>query len=66
MLFEKTRSIANNRPATQSIDFDLKPLRRRILEFLSDFANGARYENLDALVSGGSAREPFVEWQDIL
>jgi len=65
-LHEHARSIAQRRSITQSISFEMKPLHRRMLNFLTVFANGARYANLDALASGTSPEEPLVEWNAIL
>lgn len=66
LLHDNAKSIAESRPITQSISFEVKPLHRRMLDFLTDFANGARYANLDALASGTSPAEPLVEWNAIM
>ena len=66
VLHDNAKSIAESRPITQSISFEVKPLHRRMLVFLTDFANGARYANLDALASGTSHEEPLVEWNAIM
>ena len=39
---------------------------KRILDFLSDFAKGMRYANLDALASGTSKPTPLSEWASVL
>jgi len=69
-LYDKATSIAKSRTITDSILFDLKPLHRRMLAFLADFANGARYANLNALASGKSPKEPpkepLEEWEAIM
>ncbi|MGO9813160.1 MAG: hypothetical protein ACLP53_20650 [Isosphaeraceae bacterium] len=65
-LYDNAESISQSRPITQSISFKAKLLHRRMLAFLSDFANGGRYENLDSLAAGRSPKEPFKEWNAIL
>jgi hypothetical protein len=67
MLYENSKSIALIRPISRGICFELKPLHRRMLNFLTAFANGARYANLDALASGkGPEAEPLAEWNAII
>ncbi|HEY1083806.1 MAG TPA: hypothetical protein VGE29_16205 [Prosthecobacter sp.] len=39
---------------------------KRILEFLSEFAKGMRYANLDALASGTPKPTPLSEWANLL
>ena len=65
-LHDNAKSIAHSRSITQDISFELNPIHRRMLNFLSDFANGARYANLDALASGTTLKEPLTEWNAIL
>jgi hypothetical protein len=57
-LHDEAKRIAQRRPATQGISFELAPLHRRMFGFLAEFANGARYANLDALASGKSFEDP--------
>jgi hypothetical protein len=64
-LYDSAKNIAQTRSRTKSISFELVPLHARMLRFLADFANGARYANLDALASGDSYKEPLVEWRAI-
>ena len=64
-LHDNAKKIANSRSFTESISFELKPLHRRMLNFLTEFANGARYLNLDALASGTAPEEPLTEWNGI-
>lgn len=66
VLFEAMRSVntpSEPHPLTavepHSIEYD-------ILEHLSDFANGARYFNLDSLASGQSQGDPLERWNRIL
>jgi hypothetical protein len=61
VLHDRAKSIAESRPSTQIISFEQKAVQRRILAFLTEFANSARYSNLDNLASGATRREPFVE-----
>jgi hypothetical protein len=65
-LHDNAKSIAQSRSITQDISFESKPIHRRMLNFLTDFANGARYANLDALASGTTPKEPLTEWNAIL
>lgn len=65
-LFEKAGKIAEARQYDFTEEFDLPPLRRRILSFLSDFASGMRYANLDALASGSAKADPLSTWNDIM
>lgn len=47
--------------------FDLPNISSQILDFLSDFAKFARYENLDKLSGNGSrTEEPLRVWEGIL
>ena len=66
LLHDNAKAVAGSRSITKSISFELKPLHRRMLQFLTEFANGARYANLDALASGKSTKEPLVEWNGIM
>jgi hypothetical protein len=65
-LHDKASSIAKSRAITAMISFDLKPLHHRMLAFVSDFANGARYANLTALASGHLPKDPLEDWEDIM
>ncbi|MEA1031061.1 hypothetical protein T3A99_21065 [Pseudomonas sp. N-137] len=46
--------------------FPTGPLCARVIAFLSEFAEGMRYANLDALSTGRPQRDPLSEWNDIL
>lgn len=46
--------------------FPTDPLCARMLRFLSEFATGMRYANLDGLASGNRQRDPLDEWNEIL
>lgn len=65
-LMDACEAVAINRSYSFASDFQLEQINLDILAFLSEFALGARYANLDALASGSTPREPFVSWGDIL
>jgi len=65
-LHDKASAIAQSRTSTGSISFNLMPLHRRMLEFLTAFANGARYANLTSLASGKPFLDPLEGWQNIM
>lgn len=46
--------------------FLLPPLAGQILSFLSEFAKGLRYANLDNLATGSAGKNPLLEWDRIL
>ena len=52
--------------ANVTIPFPVDPLCTKVIAFLSEFATGMRYANLDALASGKPQRDPLGEWNDIL
>lgn len=42
--------------------FDAESVQADVLAFLSEFAKGSRYYNIDQLVSGGTKSEPLTKW----
>ena len=66
-LFKKIESyIATDAPESVNL-FDIDSISNDILCFLTDFAKGARYENLDRLSGSGSRySEPLCTWENIL
>lgn len=65
-LFGKVKETSQVRGYTLGNSFTLSPLSARMLKFLSEFATGMRYANLDALASGKAQRKPLQEWDHIL
>lgn len=65
-LYRAASAAAQNRGWNPSAELTTSPFADRILSFLSRFAKGARYANLDALASGTVASEPLEEWNQIL
>jgi len=65
-LFATVQATAQARGYTLRSIFTLSQLSTDVLEFLSEFATGMRYANLDALASGNAQREPLHEWNQIL
>lgn len=49
-----------------STTFTFSQFGQRILDFLSRFARGMRYANLNDLSSGSNSPTPFTEWEPIL
>lgn len=66
VLYQSAEKVASARYPSIAGGFALSPLGARILKFLTEFAKGARYANLDSLASGTVNREPLVEWSKIL
>ena len=66
VLYQSAERVAAAQYSRIAGRFVLSPLASRILNFLSDFAQGARYANLDSLASGTANREPLIEWSKIL
>lgn len=60
------RVLVSKASAASSSRIVLTPLCTKIISFLSDFAMGMRYANLDALATGKAQRDPFSEWNEIL
>jgi hypothetical protein len=65
-LFDAVKTTSQTRGYTFKRSFALSPLSSRMLRFLSEFAKGMRYANLDALASGNAQRKPLREWNQIL
>lgn len=65
-LYQSAERVASAHYPHLTGHFVLSPISSRILKFLSDFAKGARYANLDSLASGTITREPLIEWSEIL
>lgn len=65
-LFAKVQTTSKERGYILASSFTISPLSTRILKFLSEFAKGMRYANLDALASGNTQRKPLHEWELIL
>lgn len=65
-LVSKVSTLTTARGYALSSPFPTDPLCKRVLAFLSDFATGMRYANLDALASGKQKRDPLSEWNEIL
>jgi hypothetical protein len=65
-LYNKVKSTSQLRGHEIASSFALSPLATQVLEFLSDFAKGMRYANLDELATGSSQRKPLEEWRLIL
>ncbi|MEB0005155.1 hypothetical protein QN412_19320 [Pseudomonas sp. RTB3] len=65
-LVSKVEDVVRARGYTVSSDFPNDSFCLRALAFLSDFAKGMRYANLDALASGNQQRDPLSEWNKIL
>jgi hypothetical protein len=65
-LISNVSNVASTRGHTLSTPFPTDPLCTRVVAFLSDFATGMRYANLDALATGKSHRDPLGEWNEIL
>lgn len=65
-LFSTVKTISQARGHKFESSFALSPLASRMLSFLSEFAKGMRYANLDALASGNAQRNPLHEWNQVL
>ncbi|PBP82027.1 hypothetical protein [Pseudomonas syringae] len=65
-LISKVSDVVTARGYKISSEFPTDPICNRALAFLSDFAKGMRYANLDALASGKQHRDPLEEWNTIL
>lgn len=65
-LFSKVETMAVRRSYPFVADFALSAIQDKMLSFLSSFAKGARYANLDALASGANQAEPLHDWHRIL
>jgi len=65
-LFSKVEKTSQMHGYTLGGSFSLSPLSAQILHFLSEFAKGMRYANLDALAAGKIQKNPFGEWEKIL
>jgi hypothetical protein len=65
-LRQKVEKISMLRAYQIDTSFSLSVLGQRILDFLSRFARGMRYANLDGLSSGRALPTPFSEWEPIL
>ena len=65
-LIAKVEATATARGYAVSSDFPQSSLCKSVQAFLSEFATGMRYANLDALASGSARRNPLREWNAIL
>ena len=65
-LLSNVSYVVSSRGYHLSTPFPTDPLCTRVLAFLSEFATGMRYANLDSLASGKSHRDPLKEWNEIL
>lgn len=65
-LISNVSNVVSARGYDLSTPFPTDPLCTRVVAFLSDFATGMRYANLDALASGKLQRDPLGEWNEIL
>lgn len=65
-LYATVEKTSQSRGHSFASHFALSLLATRMLKFLSEFAKGMRYANLDALASGNSQRKPLHEWNQIL
>jgi hypothetical protein len=65
-LIAKVKAISVADGHAFAANFTFNPLADRVLCFLSDFNEGMRYANLDALASGSAHRKPLDEWNQIL
>lgn len=65
-LVTNVESTARTRGHALSSAFPSSTLCASVLAFLSEFANGMRYANLDALATGTYQRDPLNEWNSIL
>lgn len=65
-LIARVSEVAGARGYELSTSFPDEPLCMRVVAFLSDFAEGMRYANLDSLATGTPKRDPLIEWNDIL
>jgi hypothetical protein len=65
-LYDRCVSIAQKRNVDFSTRQSLEPLQRELLDLLSDFAETARYHNLDALSPSHAGKDPLAHWSEIL
>ena len=65
-LIARVEDTATVRGYAASSDFPQSLLCKSVQAFLSEFATGMRYANLDALASGSARRNPLREWNAIL
>jgi len=65
-VYEAAALVATSRSYPSAAYFQLAPIPSAILSFLSEFAEGARYANLDGLASALSAHDPLASWHQIL
>jgi len=65
-LFDTVKTTSQIRGDSFASSFAISPLATKMLRFLSEFAKGMRYANLDALASGNMQRKPLHEWNLIL
>ena len=66
VLYENVRQFAHARGYEPRDRFVLPQLSNNVLTFLSEFAKGMRYANLDMLASGSPQTSPLHEWNCIL
>lgn len=60
--YENCKSLAKERNASSSGWFDADTNEHRLLSFLSEFADGSRYYNLNQLVGGRRTDDPLRKW----
>jgi hypothetical protein len=65
-LFESVRKVHTSIEPHPLTAVQAGSIEYEILEHLSDFANGARYFNLDTLSSGRAHGDPLIRWNRIL
>ncbi len=64
-LLSTVEQAAGQRGYSLAAPFVNTPLSQQLLAFLSDFAKGMRYANLDGLASGARQRNPLADWAQI-
>lgn len=65
-LFAKAQAIATAHGYPIAGDFKIGQIESAILNYLSEFAQTARYANLDALASGARGINPLARWHEVL
>ena len=65
-LLAECQSVADDRQIQCELDFEATAMKGVLVEFLSRYARGLRYHNLDELTEPGQATDPLEEWDQIL
>lgn len=65
-LFQKCSQIAKDHGVSEFNDFSSDNICRSILEFLSEFAQRARYHNLDSIAGAKVSEDPLSQWYNLV